>query len=286
LQTRFVPLLLLLAACVPAHGQPRRIVSTAPSITETLFAIGAGPRVIGVTDYCHYPPETSRIPKIGTYLQPHTETILSLRPDLVITEDSPLHTEDQFNALGLKVLRLRFETVSDIYTSIEAMGRALKLEANAAALVSKIRSELAAVRSAVSGRASARTMFLVGRTPNVLEGMVAVGSAAYMNEVIEIAGGRNVFKDSALRYFRLSQEQIIARDPEVILDMGDMADTKRVTEAHKRSVLALWKSLPMLRAVRAGRVHPIASDIFVVPGPRVAECARQFASLFHPEKVR
>jgi ABC-type Fe3+-hydroxamate transport system substrate-binding protein len=117
--------------------------------------------------------------------------------------------------------------------------------------------------------------------------MVATGNAPYMNAIMEIAGGRNVFRDASMRYFKVSTEQVIARDPEVILDMGDMADTKTVTEEHKRLVLNLWQQrMPMLKAVQRQRVYAVASDVFVVPGPRVAEGARAFARLLHPEVFR
>jgi len=283
----YIPrVLLFAAAAVVLSAEPRRIVSTAPSITETVFALGAGDRLVGVTNYCHYPPETAKITKIGTYLEPHTETILALKPDLVISEDSPIHSKDLFSTLGLKVLKVRFETVADIYASIRAIASALGVRPRGEALVTSIESQLNAIRKSVAGRPPVSVMFLVGRTPNALEGMVATGNAPFMNEVIQIAGGRNVFRDGAMRYFRVSQEQIIARNPEVILDMGDMADTAGVTEAHKREVVSLWNNMPALQAVARHRVYAIASDIYVVPGPRVVDCARAFARMFHPEAVR
>jgi iron complex transport system substrate-binding protein len=276
--------ILLICAAAAAASPPQRIVSTAPSITETLFAVGAGSRVVGVTNFCHYPPEAMRIRKIGTYLQPHTETILSLKPDLVIIEASPLHTRDQFTAMGLNVLRVRFETIAEVYESILAIGKATGNAARAEAVVASIRRDLDSVRARVAGRPAVPLMFIVGRTPSALEGVIVTGSARYMNEVMQIAGGRNVFEDAAARYFRVSHEEIIARDPAVILDMGDMADTKNVTEEHRRSVEVLWqRQMPILRAVKSGRVHAIASDIYVVTGPRVAECARAFARMLHPE---
>ena len=279
-------LFVLLAAALTASGETRRIVSTAPSITETVFALGAGGRLVGVTNYCHYPPEALKITKIGTYLEPQTETILALKPDLVITEDSPLHSKDLFSTLGLTVVKVRFETVADIYASIRTIAAVLGVQARGEALVGSIQRDLEAIRKSVSGRPPVSLMFLVGRTPDVLEGMVATGNAPYMNEVMEIAGGRNVFRDAPMRYFRVSQEQIIARNPEVILDMGDMADTAGVTDAHKREVVALWNRMPTLQAVEHKRVYAIASDIYVVPGPRVVECARAFARMLHPEVSR
>jgi iron complex transport system substrate-binding protein len=278
--------LLFAAAAITLSAEPQRIVSTAPSITETVYALSAGNRLVGVTNYCHYPPEALKITKIGTYLEPHTETILALKPDLVITEDSPIHSKDLFSTLGLHVLKVRFETVADIYASIRSIAAALGVSARGEALVASISRDLEAVRKSVAGRKPVSVMFLVGRTPNVLEGMVATGNASYMNEVMQIAGGRNVFRDAPMRYFRVSQEQIIARNPEVILDMGDMADTAGVTEAHKREVVDLWNRMPTLQAVAHHRVYAIASDIYVVPGPRVVECARAFARTFYPEAGR
>src|SRR5688572_5006325 len=113
-------LILLLAVTASLCGQPRRIVSTAPSITEMLFAIGAGDRVIGVTTFCHYPKEVTRLPKIGTYLQPNLETVLSLRPDLVVILRSPLGLRERFEAAKLKVLELeQAENIAGIHSSIE-----------------------------------------------------------------------------------------------------------------------------------------------------------------------
>jgi iron complex transport system substrate-binding protein len=126
-------------------------------------------------------------------------------------------------------------------------------------------------------------MFVVGRTPGALEGIVAVGRSSYLNEVIEAAGGENIFRDSVAAYPKVPLEEILARDPEVIVDMGEMAQTGDVTEARKQSVVALWQRYGMLQAVKRARVFAVASDIFVVPGPRVIEAVRAFARMLHPE---
>ena len=126
-------------------------------------------------------------------------------------------------------------------------------------------------------------VFLVGRTPNELEGMIAVGSNNYLTEVMELAGGKNIFNDAKPSYPKISAEEILARNPRVILDMGDMSDPSSVTDEHKQFVVKLWGRYPSLAAVRDKRVHAIASDIFVVPGPRVIDLAREMARLLHPE---
>ena len=107
-----------------------------------------------------------------------------------------------------------------------------------------------------------------------------------MNEIIEIAGGANIFRDAKAAYPTVSLEEILARNPEVIIDMGEMADTVGVTEAQKQAVQKLWTGMSSVAAVRSGRVHAVASDVFVVPGPRVVDAAAEFFKLLHPEVTR
>ena len=114
-------------------------------------------------------------------------------------------------------------------------------------------------------------MFVVGRTPNSLDGLMVVGRSSFLNELIEIAGGQNIFSDASAGYVKVSLEEVLSRNPDVIVDMGDMSDTVAVTEAQKNSVTALWSRMNSISAVRARRVHAVASDIFVVPGPRVVD---------------
>lgn len=264
-------------------AQPRRIVSTAPSITETLFALGLGGRVVGVTNYCHYPAATAKIAKIGTYMQPNLEAILALRPDLIITQKTAIHSKSRFEPYHLNVLEVTQNSVAEIQSAILAIGNATGSADRARTLNRSITKELAAVREKASTKPPVSVVFVVGRTPGALEGMVAVGSHNYLTEVMEVAGGRNVFNDAKPTYAKISAEEILARSPQVILDMGDMSDPTGVTEEHKRSVVKLWDRYPNVAAVRDKRVHAIASDIFVVPGPRVIDLARAFAHLLHPE---
>ena len=146
-----------------------------------------------------------------------------------------------------------------------------------------MRAELDAIRRKVAGRAPPRAVFIVGRNPNAIEGLVAVGQGAYLNELMALAGGRNIFADAGAPYPRIGLEEVLARNPEVVIDMGDMASTQNVTDRQTRAVVALWNRYPSLAAVKNRRVFAVASDIFVVPGPRIVDAARQFARMFHPE---
>lgn len=273
---------LFLLAAVLSAAVPERIVSTAPSITELLYALGLGNRVVGVTRFCRYPPEAQLKPKIGDYTSPNLEAIAALRPDLVIVQTNPIHLADRLATLHLRVLEINQENIAAIYKSIHDVGAATGTQHAATQLSDSILDRLSKIRARVAPLPRVRMMFVIGRSPNRLDGLVVAGRASYLNEVIEVAGGENVFRDALAAYPAVSLEEVMARNPDVIVDMGDMSDTVGVTEEHKRSIVALWERLPNLAAVKQHRVFPVASDIFVVPGPRVVDAAKAFAEMLHP----
>ena len=264
-------------------AQPRRIVSTAPAATELLFALGLGDRVAGVTNYCRYPPEAARIAKVGSFLEPNLEVIAALRPDLVVIIKNPIALAGKLHLLRLKTLELDPHTLAGIFDSTVRLARAAGVPERGARLVQSMQAGLGEIRSRIAGRPKRGMVFIVGRTPGAIEGLVAVGKASYLSELIEIAGGENVFRGAVSAYPRISLEQMLATNPAVIVDMGDMTDTVNVTEQDKRRVVALWGRYPVLSAVQHQRVFAVASDIFVVPGPRLVEAAREFARMLHPE---
>jgi len=274
-----------LACLLPlsADAQALRIVSTTPSITEMLFALGLGDRVAGVTTACRFPDEARSLPKIGTFIQPNLEVILGLEPDLVIIQENPTQLRARLESFGLSVLELEHKSVNDIYVSLRLIAEAAGDAGRAEPVIDGIRTELAQIREQASALPRRRAMFVIGRTPGALEGLMAVGPASYLNELMEVAGGDNIFADAIAAYPKVSIEEILARDPEVIVDMGEMADTVDVTDADKRRVVDLWARYPAIAAVGDHRVFAVASDIFVVPGPRMVEAAREFLRMFHPE---
>ena len=263
-------------------AQPARIVSTSPSITETLFALGLGDRVIGVSRYCHYPPEVATRPRVGTFLKPNAEIIARLRPDLVIVQRLPNDVAEQLRAVEVKVKQVDNGDLARNLETMREIGRAAGVEDRAEALVSHIRRDLDQIASRTHGP-SRRVLFVVGRTPGRLESIVAVGKGSYLNELIAIAGGANVLADSPMAYTRISLEALVRLNPDVIIDMGEMAETTGVTEERKQAVVHLWQSQSGLAAVTARRVVAVASDIYVVPGPRMVDAAREMARLIHPE---
>jgi iron complex transport system substrate-binding protein len=174
------------------------------------------------------------------------------------------------------------ENIEAIYKSIRVIGGATETAPRAAALIEHIRQSLTEIRARTASLPRTSMMFVVGRSPNRLDGLIVAGRASYLNEVIEIAGGRNVFQDAVAAYPAVSLEQVIARKPEVIVDMGDMSDTVGITEDHKRAVVRLWTQSTAASAIKPRHVFAVASEIFVVPGPRVVDAARAFLEMLHP----
>lgn len=283
--TRRVALGLIAAAVLAnAANPPQRIVSTSPSITEILYALGLGDRVAGVTRFCHYPPEATRKPKIGDFINPNTETIASLRPDLVVVQKNPIRLSERLNALHLRTIEIDEQDISGMYGSIRAIGEATGTAKRAEQLIASIRAGLDEVRAKSAKLKPLRVMFVIGRAPGRLDGLVVVGRASYLSEVIRAAGGENVFGDAVAAYPQVSTEEVMARNPQVILDMGEMADAGTISESEQRKTVELWNSrMQVLNAVKEHRVYPISSDMYVIPGPRVVNAARSIFAMLHPE---
>jgi iron complex transport system substrate-binding protein len=271
------------AAAIVSGQAPQRIVSTAPSITELLYALGLGDRIMGVDRFSRYPAEALRKPKIGDYANPNLETIASLRPDLVIIPVNPAKLAERLAVLRLKVLEIDQESIAKLYESFRIIGQATGTTTQAAKLTMSVQAQLDAVKTRAAPLKRTRMMFVVGRTPNRLDGLIVAGQASYLNEIIALAGGENVFRDAVASYPGVSLEEVLARNPDVIVDMGDMADTVGVTDQHKREVTTLWERLASVNAVKQHRVHAVASDIYVVPGPRVVDAAKAFFAMLHPD---
>lgn len=274
---------LWLCSTLSLLGQSHRIVSTAPSLTELLYALGLGDNVIGVTRFCRYPPEAMKKPKIGDYVNPNLEAIAALKPDLVLIQTNPVRLGERLRAMHLHVLEVDQQNIASIYTSIRQVGEATGTVARATKLIDSIRAGLEAVRVQAAPLPRTRVMFVVGRTPGRLDGLIVVGKASYLNEVIQLAGGENIFRDATAAYPQVSLEEVISRNASVIIDIGDMGDQLAVTPEHQREVMALWQRVPSVEAVKRGRVFAIAPDQYLVPGPRVVDAARAMFKMLHPE---
>lgn len=261
----------------------QRIVSTTPSITEILFALGLGDQVVGVSTYCRYPEAAKRLPKVGTFIEPNIEAILQQRPTLVIIQTNPVRLAERLTTVKLPVLEVNPVSMDGVHQAILAIGKAGGVAERARMLSEKLKMELEAYRTLTARMERKKVAFVVGRTAGTLEGVIVVAKGSYLAELLQLAGGNNVFADSIAPYPKVSHEDLIARNPELILDMGDSMPDGLMTEALRKSVIQLWSRLPMIQAVKNGRVYPLADDRLIVPGPRMVEAVRLFGKMLHPE---
>jgi cobalamin transport system substrate-binding protein len=271
--------LLALGACDrPATPEPRaqtgapRIVALAPAITETIFALGAGADVAGVSQYCDYPPAAAKLPRVGTFLTPNIEAIAGLRPTIVIglETSSDLRQIRALKAMGYRTLMVNDSSIAGIEASISTIGGAIGRARDACALLDRMRSEIAAIEQRLRGVPPRRVLMVVGHQP-----MVAVGRGTYLDELLTMAHATNIAAGASRTWPRLSLEYIIASRPVVILDgqMGTDPD----------SPSTFWTKYPTIPAVRDYRVLGYPNDPTLHPGPRIVQTLALLARLIHPE---
>jgi iron complex transport system substrate-binding protein len=276
--TRKLHLLAYLALTLTAQAQPARIVSTFPSITETLFALGAGDRVVGVSDYCRYPAAALSLPKVGSYTKPDVEKIALLRPDLVFIQKSAANLADRLNALGIKHVEVTVGSLAEVYSMIRDIGRAVGLPDRTEKLNIDIRSRLDAVRAQAAGRSRPKVLIVVGRTPGTLTNLKAAGPGPYIGELLEIAGGSNVLNGTAIAYPQISLETVVRLNPDVILDTSNMGDAGPDTSLRETRLREPWMTHRELAAVQNGTVFGLTSESLITPGPRIVDAVELIRS--------
>jgi len=271
---------LAMAGCgrgVPPRAStgPQRIVSLAPAVTETLFALGAGAEVVGVSEYCDYPPAVRRLPKAGTFLTPNIEAIVAMRPTLVIgpASSSNLRGISALKAMGIPALMVGGDgSVAEIERSIEQVGELIGRRVEARRLLGAMRLRMASVEERLHNVPVRKVLMVVGHQP-----MVAVGRGTFLDELLASARANNIADASAQAWPRFSVEYIIARRPDVILD-GQMG-TDPGTPA------SFWAEYPSIPAVKNHRVYGYPEDPTLHPGPRIAQTMEILARLVHPEAI-
>lgn len=241
----------------------RRIVSLAPSITETLFALGLGGRVVGVTRYCRYPAQAQSIEKIGGYTDANLERIVSLNPDIVILQPEHEKQRSFLGRYGIETLRVAYRSMTEICTSFARIGHICGAGERADSLIAIFDSALTAVAPSED---RPRVLLCVGRErpgSGSVQSVYAAGAGTFYHDLILAAGARNAFSDSIPRYPRVSLEGLVTVAPEVIVDIAPAMG------GYACSTLAAdWDSIEEIPAVRAGNLFCLAADYATLPGPR------------------
>jgi iron complex transport system substrate-binding protein len=260
-----------------AETYPQRVISMSPNFTEIVYDIGAQDQLIGVTNFCKFPPEAQKKEKIGGFLNPSFEKIVSLKPDLALLVPSYGRTIENFKKLNIPVLVQDNSTIQDVLDTYDVLGQRLGHEAQARTAKKKLEDRLDAVRQKAGARQPVSILFVVGHTIGGLQQIYAAGNDSFVGEIIALAGGENILAGTKIAFPLVSKEQLIKRDPEVIVD--SMPSDEATGDTIEKAKVA-WGQLPSLRAVRNHHVYFLKQDEYLIPGPTMVGLAEYLSKIF------
>lgn len=253
------------------RATPRRIVSLNPATTELFFALGAGDRLVGRTQFDNYPPAARAVPNLGNAMQPSVEAVLGARPDLVLLYASNMNRDaaTRLHAAGVPTLTLRGDRIADFRRTVMILGRILGDTVTASVVVDSVSRTLATVRAATASLPRPTTFWKAWDSP-----VIAIGGGSFLTDLVEIAGGRNIYGDDPRPSLDVTIEDVVRRDPDVVIAGPESSERMRAQPA--------WRAL---RAVRDG--HIVVFDTMLVgrPGVRLGEAAVSIARLLHPGSI-
>jgi iron complex transport system substrate-binding protein len=268
-------LLVVAGVAGSAQTRPSRIVSLVPAATEMLFVIGAGPSVLAVSSYDHEPPEVDKLPRVGALLDPDLERILGLRPDLAVVYGTQHDLKEQLTRAGVPMFNYTHGGLSDVTSTIRALGTRTGTSERAAAVAAGIERDLDAIRDRVRGRSRPKTLLVFGREPGTLRNLYASGGTGFLHDMLDVAGGTNVFADQKRESVQASTETLLAAAPEVVIEIR--------VEGDAAADLSAWQAVPAIPAVRSKRIIVLTGTDLVTAGPRVAKATERIARALHPE---
>jgi len=258
----------------------KRIVCIGPNVTETLFALGRGDRVVGVSDFCNYPPEALGVAKVGAFINPNLEKITALRPDLVVVQGMQEKMDRFCKSRGIPILHVHMNTLSSIYSGILNLGRKFDAIKRAYELCEEIQAQIERISKEVAPYPPRKVFICLGRADGGLTNLFTAGGSSYISEILEVAGGENIFGDLKHPYPEVSKESLIKRGPEVILEMRP---GESIPDFRQSRILGDWQILQGIPAISTGAIHILTEDFILVPGPRVGMATRFLARTLHPE---
>lgn len=278
LRTGWAPLSLILlsvtlSACGGA-GSGKGIVSLAPNLTETVFALGEGDRIIGVGEFDDYPPEVAKLPKLGGYLDPDLEQLSLLAPAMIMVpgQHEQVTTFGKMNSIP--VMNIHMDSLETIGAGIDAIGTALGVPERAAALRASIDADLAALREALKPYPRKKVLIVLGRERGNLSNIQTVGGTSFISEMVAAAGGDNIYGDSTQPYLEASRETILMEAPDAILEIQA---GKTMTTNQTQQLYNDWRFLDTVPAVKNGAIYFVTESHAMRPGPRIAEVAKIIA---------
>lgn len=256
----------------------QRIVSLAPSVTEVLFELGLGGRVVGVSRFDRYPAGVHSLPRVGGLFDPHYEAIVGHRPTIVVALVEFGEKAEYLRSIVPSVMLVDHRSVAGILGSIEALGERCGVGQRARELRTALERDIAAVQIKGHGRPPVRTLVVVGGVGDggARRTVFASGRDGFYDEILRLVGGVNVVTGTTVSLPTVSAEGLLALDPDVIIEVREPADNQPVAVAE---IKESWQHFGSLRAVKAGRVHVLTDDFVTIPGPRFGDTLRAFAAI-------
>jgi len=254
-------------------GPPQRIISVVPNVTEMLFALGLGEKVIGVSDFDHFPPEVEKKPHVGGLINPNIEEIIAMHPDLVITYGTQSVLKQNLQSVGIAMFPFVHGNVDHTLQFLLDLGRVTGAEDQARQIVDEIRKSFDDVR-AHAPLQHPKVFLVTGRTPGTLGGFYSVGRRAFQHDLVEIAGGENLFADVDQEAIQPTLEEVISRKPDIIIEtLSPPLDPAEVAQRKKD-----WETLNLAK----NRIYIEGESYLLVPGPRLGLAARRLSQIISP----
>ncbi len=260
-----------------------RIVSLAPSTTEILFALGLGDKIIGVSEFCNWPPQAKNLPRMGGLMNPNYEAIVAAKPDLVIVFDEMLKPEDKFAALGIETLAVKHNTIYDVLDSILLIGQYCSAEDKARQLVNGLNERMQYIAQQTQKQDKPCVLTCIGHTTSNSadkppENIYIAGNDGFYSEMIKLAGGQNAYTDT-VAFPAVSYESVISMNPEIIIDILP----EKQNQIDSQTIIKQWKNFGQIDAVKNDRIYVFTEDYAAIPGPRFILTLEKIARIINPE---
>ena len=270
---------LAVALAAAAADIPQRIVSLSPDLTEVLYGVGAFSRVVGVSNYDTYPPETAKLPHLGPLHSPNLEQLIGVKPDLVVINSAQApFLEDTLKQLNLRILKTSNRSLDEVFSSILAIGHATGNDREADKLAATTRQGLDRVARKTAGAAKPRIVLIVDRTPGTLRDLYSATDGSFLAELVGIAGGRMAMPPAKTGYTKLVKEDLLASNPDIIIEFIQGPKSR-----FSGDPLDAWKEMPELKALRTHQIHDVNEDFVPHASQRMVQTAELFARIIHPE---
>jgi iron complex transport system substrate-binding protein len=259
-----------------------RIVSLAPSITETLYELGLGDRLVGVTRFCRYPEQAQTVQKVGGLFDLNLEQILTLKPTHVFALHENIDALQPLLRFGISIVQVDHRTVEGIKQSFSTIGEKCDVQARAAAILHDLRQREKALLKKLEGAPSLKTLVVVGRTHegSRLSGVYVSGSDGFYSDVLALIGSTNVNRQRTIALPTLSPEGLLSLGAEAVVEISNQDDGPVDVEKLK----SLWTQYPRMPAVVRGRVGILTEDFASIPGPRYILLAERIARILYPDR--